>query len=78
MVGNGNMTNFNKTFKNGLRVFLQQNEKDVVAISILFFVGSQNEQKHQQGYSHFIEHLNFKSSVIIMCPLKIEEKVYLF
>lgn len=62
MVGNGNMTNFNKTFKNGLRVFLQQNEKEVVAISILFFVGSQNEQKHQQGYSHFIEHLNFKSS----------------
>lgn len=62
MVGNGNMTKFNKTFKNGLRVFLDQNEKDVVAISILFFVGSQNEEKHEQGYSHFIEHLNFKSS----------------
>ena len=56
------MTKFNKTFKNGLRVFLDQNEKDVVAISIIFFVGSQNEQKHEQGYSHFIEHLNFKSS----------------
>lgn len=56
------MTKFNKTFKNGLRVYLDQNEKDVVAISILFFVGSQNEQKQEQGYSHFIEHLNFKSS----------------
>ena len=62
MDGNGNMAKFNKTFKNGLRVFLDQNEKDVVAISILFFVGSQNEEKHEQGYSHFIEHLNFKSS----------------
>lgn len=56
------MANFNKTYKNGLRLFLEKNDKDVVAISILFFVGSQNESKEQEGYSHFIEHLMFKSS----------------
>lgn len=56
------MTEFSKTYKNGLRLFLSKNEKDVIGISILFFVGSQNENKQQEGYSHFIEHLMFKSS----------------
>ncbi len=56
------MKNFSKTYKNGLRLHLEQNDKDVVGISILFFVGSQNETKQQEGYSHFIEHLMFKSS----------------
>lgn len=58
----GYMKYFNKTYKNGLRLFLSQNDKDVVGISILFNVGSQNETKQQEGYSHFIEHLMFKSS----------------
>ena len=53
---------FNKKYKNGLRLHLEQNSKDVVAVSILFNVGSQNETKEQEGYSHFIEHLMFKSS----------------
>lgn len=56
------MAVFNKTYKNGLRLFLDKNDRDVVAISILFFVGSQNEKENQHGYSHFIEHLMFKSS----------------
>ncbi len=56
------MKYFNKTFKNGLRLFLEKNDKDVIAISMIFNVGSQNETEDKQGYSHFIEHLNFKSS----------------
>lgn len=51
-----------KTYKNGLRLCLEKNEKNVIAINILFNVGSQNETLEQQGYSHFIEHLLFKSS----------------
>ena len=54
------MKKFDKKFENGLRLHLEQNDKDVVALSILFFVGSQNESKQQEGYSHFIEHLLFK------------------
>ena len=53
---------FNKTYKNGLRLILEKNESSVIATNILFNVGSQNETKEQEGYSHFIEHLMFKSS----------------
>lgn len=53
---------FNKTYDNGLRLILQQNEKDVVALNILFGVGSNYEREDEEGFSHFIEHLVFKSS----------------
>lgn len=56
------MAVFTKTYKNGLRLCLEKNDKNVVAVNILFNVGSQNETKEQEGYSHFIEHLLFKSS----------------
>lgn len=53
---------YTKTYENGLRLILEKNNKNVIASNILFFVGSQNENESQQGYSHFIEHLVFKSS----------------
>lgn len=53
---------FTKTYKNGLRLILEKNSKNVLAANIIFGVGSQNENKDEEGYSHFIEHLNFKSS----------------
>ena len=60
-----------KTYKNGLRLIFEKNEKCVVSANIMFNVGSQNENKNQEGFSHFIEHLIFKgtkdmSSVEIM------------
>ena len=53
---------YTKTYSNGLRVVLDKNSKNVLAVNILFGVGSQNESEKEEGYSHFIEHLNFKSS----------------
>ena len=53
---------FTKTYANGLRLILEQNEKDVVATNILFGVGSNFENEDEEGFSHFIEHLVFKSS----------------
>lgn len=51
-----------KTYKNGLRLCHEKNDKNVVAVNILFNVGSYSETEKEQGYSHFIEHLLFKSS----------------
>ena len=51
-----------KIYDNGLRLCFEKNEKNVIAVNILFNVGSQNESESEQGYSHFIEHLLFKSS----------------
>ena len=51
-----------KIYKNGLRLVFEKNEKSVVSANIMFNVGSQNEEKHQEGFSHFIEHLIFKGT----------------
>lgn len=56
------MKTFSKTYKNGLRLVLEQKDTDVVSSNILFFVGSENESKEEEGFSHFIEHMIFKSS----------------
>ena len=56
------MKTFSKTYKNGLRLVLEQKDTDVVSSNILFFVGSENENKEEEGFSHFIEHMIFKSS----------------
>lgn len=53
---------FNKTYKNGLRLVHQKTDSNVTAVNILFNVGSRNESENEQGFSHFIEHLMFKSS----------------
>ena len=51
-----------KTYKNGLRLVAMKTASKVVAINVLFNVGSQNETYEQEGYAHFIEHLMFKGS----------------
>lgn len=56
------MKYFQKTYDNGLRLILEKNDRPVTAACIMFFVGSQNEEKHEEGYAHFIEHMTFKSS----------------
>jgi len=56
------MKYYQKTYDNGLRIILEQNDRPVAAASIMFFVGSQNETKNEEGYAHFIEHMIFKSS----------------
>lgn len=53
---------YTKTYKNGLRLIHEKNSKDVASLNITFNVGSQNESKEQEGYSHFIEHLIFKGT----------------
>ena len=37
-----------KTYENGLRLCLDKTDKNVIGVNILFFVGSQNEQKHEE------------------------------
>ncbi len=56
------MKYFEKTYENGLRLILEKNDRAVSAVNIMFFVGSDNEEKHEEGYAHFIEHMIFKSS----------------
>ncbi len=51
-----------KTYENGLRLVFEKNNKDVVATNILFYVGSCNETQDEEGLSHLIEHMIFKSS----------------
>lgn len=53
---------YTKTYKNGLRLILEKNNKNVIASNILFNVGSCCESAKEEGFSHLIEHLVFKSS----------------
>ncbi len=53
---------YTKTYDNGLRLIFEKNNKNVVASNIMFAVGSNYENKSEEGFSHFIEHLVFKSS----------------
>jgi zinc protease len=48
---------------NGLHVILHQdNSTPIVAVSVLYHVGSKNEVKGKTGYAHFFEHLMFEES----------------
>jgi len=48
---------------NGLHVILHQdNTTPIVAVSILYHVGSKNEVPGRTGYAHFFEHLMFEGS----------------
>lgn len=51
-----------KVYDNGLRLIHERNTKKVVAVNIVVNVGSQNEKKYEEGYSHFIEHMIFKGT----------------
>lgn len=48
---------------NGLHVILHQdNSTPIVAVSVLYHVGSKNEVQGKTGYAHFFEHLMFEES----------------
>jgi zinc protease len=49
--------------KNGLHVILHQDKTaPVVAISVMYHVGSKDEQTNRTGFAHFFEHLLFEGS----------------
>ncbi len=48
---------------NGLHVILHQdNSNPVVAVSVMYHVGSKNENPNRTGFAHFFEHLLFEGS----------------
>ena len=48
------------TLKNGLHVVLHQDKTaPVVAVSVMYHVGSKDEQTNRTGFAHFFEHLLF-------------------
>jgi len=48
---------------NGLRVLIVERHLDPIVAAILWYgVGSRNEQEHESGASHFLEHMMFKGS----------------
>ncbi len=51
---------------NGLHVILHQdNSTPIVAVSVLYHVGSKNEDPDRTGFAHFFEHLMFEGSKYI-------------
>ncbi|MCB0569283.1 MAG: insulinase family protein [Phaeodactylibacter sp.] len=51
------------TLDNGLRVILHQDKSTpIVAIAVMYHVGSKNEDPKRTGFAHFFEHLLFEGS----------------
>ncbi|MDX1478244.1 MAG: pitrilysin family protein [Saprospiraceae bacterium] len=51
------------TLDNGLHVILHQDKSTpIVAISVMYHVGSKNEKPDRTGFAHFFEHLMFEGS----------------
>src|SRR5688572_22575242 len=51
------------TLANGLHVILHQdNTTPIVAVSVMYHVGSKNENPDRTGFAHFFEHLLFEGS----------------
>lgn len=49
--------------ENGLHVILHQdNSTPIVAVSVMYHVGSKNEDPSRRGFAHFFEHLLFEGS----------------
>lgn len=49
--------------KNGLKVILHEDHSTpIVAVSIMYHVGSKNENPNKTGFAHFFEHLLFEGS----------------
>jgi predicted Zn-dependent peptidase len=52
------------TLSNGLHVILHVDKSTpIVAVSVLYHVGSKNEEPDKTGFAHFFEHLLFEGSV---------------
>ena len=51
------------TLDNGLEVILYQDKSTpIVAVSVMYHVGSKNENPEKTGFAHFFEHLLFEGS----------------
>ncbi|HRX28528.1 MAG TPA: pitrilysin family protein [Saprospiraceae bacterium] len=51
------------TLDNGLHVILHKdNSTPIVAVSVMYHVGSKNEDPNRTGFAHFFEHLLFEGS----------------
>jgi zinc protease len=51
---------------NGIHVILhQERSTPIVAVSVLYHVGSKNESTERTGFAHFFEHLLFEGSANI-------------
>ena len=51
------------TLPNGLHVILQEDHSTpIVAVSVMYHVGSKNEDPKRTGFAHFFEHLLFEGS----------------
>ena len=49
------------TLDNGLHVILHQDKTTpIVAVSVMYHVGSKNENPERTGFAHFFEHLMFE------------------
>ena len=59
------MINFErKVLENGLKVLIHEDKSTpLVAVNILYNVGSRNEQADKTGFAHLFEHLMFSGSV---------------
>jgi len=54
------------TLDNGLKVILHQDKTTpIVAVSVMYHVGSKNEKPDRTGFAHFFEHLMFEGSANI-------------
>lgn len=53
-----------KTFqlKNGIRIIHQQTGSDVAHLGVIINAGSRDEEEHEHGIAHFIEHSFFKGT----------------
>jgi predicted Zn-dependent peptidase len=52
--------------KNGLHVILHEDHTTpIVTVSVLYHVGSKNEDPKRTGFAHFFEHLMFEGSANI-------------
>ncbi len=64
VIGQMNKVEFQEfTMENGLHVILHQdNSTPIVAVSVMYHVGSKNEKPDRTGFAHFFEHLLFEGS----------------
>jgi predicted Zn-dependent peptidase len=52
------------TLSNGLDVIVHHRPQfPIVAINLWYHVGSKNEERHQRGFTHLVEHLMFEGSL---------------
>lgn len=66
-IGQSNKIDFQEfTLPNGLQVIMHKdNSTPIVAVSVMYHVGSKNEDTNRTGFAHFFEHLLFEGSANI-------------